>query len=246
MRFVTALALLLFSLLSFAVHAQSPAKGKTSEKKETDAEFSQRVKDFNSWLNDPDRIFMDDLKGVAIGKQTWATQNLNVDKFRSGDAIPQAQTKEEWVKAGQDKKPAWCYYNNDPANGVKYGRLYNWYAVSDPRGLAPPGWHIPTEGEWSTLTLELGGDSKAGAKMRSTSGWKDEGNGSNESSFDARPGSSRDNYATFYEEGKTAYWWSSTPFITGSAGYGYQLGTYGVLGKNIYDGNGLSVRCVKD
>lgn len=74
---------------------------------------------------------------VTIGTQVWRTKNLDVATFRNGDSIPQAKTNEEWEKAAENQQPAWCYYNNDPANGAKYGKLYNWYAVNDSRGLAP-------------------------------------------------------------------------------------------------------------
>lgn len=84
-------------------------------------------------------------KTVTIGNQVWMAENLNVDKFRNGDLILQAKTEEEWKKAGENKHPAWCYFDNDTANDAKYGKLYNWYAVNDPRGLAPAGWHIPTD-----------------------------------------------------------------------------------------------------
>ena len=108
-------------------------------------------------------------KSVKIGTQTWMTENLNVSTFRNGDPIPQAKSNEEWDLADENKQPAWCYYENDPKNGNKYGKLYNWYAVNDPRGLAPAGWHIPTDAEWTTLENQLGDD--AGKKMKSTSGW---------------------------------------------------------------------------
>ena len=106
---------------------------------------------------------------VTIGTQVWMTKNLDVATFRNGDPIPQAKTVEEWRAAGDNKQPAWCYYNNDPANGAKYGKLYNWYAVNDPRGLAPVGWHVPSDGEWTTLTNYLG--EQAADKLKSTSGW---------------------------------------------------------------------------
>ena len=96
------------------------------------------------------------IKEVKIGQQVWTTENLNVDKFRNGEIIPEAKSEEEWIEAGDNKKPAWCYYNNDPSNGTKYGKLYNWYAVNDPRGLAPEGWHIPSDKEWDVLTNYLG------------------------------------------------------------------------------------------
>jgi len=108
---------------------------------------------------------------VTIGKQVWMTKNLDVSTFRNGDPIPEAKTDEAWKAAGENKQPAWCYYDNDPKNGTKYGKLYNWYAVNDPRGLAPAGYHIPTDAEWTVLTDYLGGEDVAGKKMKSTSGW---------------------------------------------------------------------------
>ena len=108
---------------------------------------------------------------VTIGSQVWMTKNLDVATFRNGDPIPEAKSNEEWEKAGENKQPAWCYYNNDPANGAKYGKLYNWYAVNDSRGLAPVGYHIPSDAEWTKLTDFLGGESVARTKMKSKSGW---------------------------------------------------------------------------
>ena len=102
---------------------------------------------------------------VTIGTQVWMTKNLDVSTFRNGDPIPEVKTQEEWEEAGKNKQPAWCYYDNDPKNGEKYGKLYNWYAVNDPRGLAPTGWHVPTDAEWRTLTVYLG--SYEGTKLKS-------------------------------------------------------------------------------
>ena len=107
---------------------------------------------------------------VTIGTQVWMTKNLNLDKFRNGELIPQANTHAEWEQAKENKQPAWCYYDNDPKNGTKYGKLYNWYAVNDSRWLAPAGWHVPTDAEWTTLGKLLG-RSDSGKKMKSTSGW---------------------------------------------------------------------------
>jgi uncharacterized protein (TIGR02145 family) len=107
------------------------------------------------------------IKGVAIGSQVWMSTNLNVSTYRNGDVIPQVQDKDTWDKLTTG---AWCYYENNAANGTKYGKLYNWYAVNDARGLAPAGWHIPTDQEWTVLENSLGDD--AGKKMKSTSGWE--------------------------------------------------------------------------
>lgn len=160
-----------------------------------------------------------DLEEIKIGIQTWAAKNLDVSTFRNGDAIPEAKTNEEWAKAGENGKPAWCYYDNDPENGKKYGKLYNWYAVNDPRGLAPNGWHVPTDAEWTILTDYLGED--AGIKMKSTKGWNDydgkTGNGTNESGFDGFPGGCRNDNGEFVNIGNYDAWWSSSEFDVGNA-----------------------------
>ncbi len=108
-------------------------------------------------------------KTVKIGGQVWMAENLNVSTFRNGDPIPQARTEEEWKKLGENKQAAWCYYDYDPANGKKYGKLYNYYATRDSKGLAPNGWHIPKDSEWETLLNHL--DLDEGKKMKSKSGW---------------------------------------------------------------------------
>lgn len=190
-------------------------------------------------------------KEVTIGKQVWMTQNLNVDKFRNGDPIPEAKTDEEWSKAGENGEPAWCYYNNNPDNGDRYGKLYNWYAVNDPRGLAPEGWKIPSDEEWSRLADFLGGESVAGTKMKSTDFWADyegkSGNGTNESGFSALPGGFRDVDGTFSGIGKGGIWWSSTESITGNAWYRLLYYDVGDVGRIDYNKRfGFSVRCLRD
>ena len=102
---------------------------------------------------------------VTIGNQTWMTKNLDVSTFRNGDTIPEIQDVNEWHKAGEEGRPAWCYYDNDSTYGTTFGKLYNWYAVNDPRGLAPVGYHIPSDQEWTMLTDYLG--LNAGSKMKS-------------------------------------------------------------------------------
>ena len=106
---------------------------------------------------------------VKIGKQIWMTNNLDVVTFRNGDTIPQLKTEEEWEKASKLELPAWCYYNYDPVNGTKYGKLYNWFAVNDSRGLAPKGYHVPTESEWAKMIDFLGG-SNSNQLLRTQSG----------------------------------------------------------------------------
>jgi uncharacterized protein (TIGR02145 family) len=90
-------------------------------------------------------------KEVKIGNQTWMNENLNVEFFRNGQPINEAKTQEDWKIAGENQRPAWCYYNNEELNGTSHGKLYNWYAVNDPRGLAPEGWKIPTNDDYINL-----------------------------------------------------------------------------------------------
>ena len=90
-------------------------------------------------------------KTVKIGEQVWMAENLNVSTFRNGDSIPHAITNQEWDDAGKEGRPAWCYYENNTNNGLKYGKLYNWYAVIDKRGLSPKGWHIAKKTDWEIL-----------------------------------------------------------------------------------------------
>jgi uncharacterized protein (TIGR02145 family) len=173
------------------------------------------------------------------------TKNLNIDKFRNGDPIPHAKTEWEWKKAGQNGEPAWCYYDNDPSNGERYGKLYNWFAVNDPRGLAPEGWHIPSDKEWMELTDFLGDN--AGKKMKSTNGWVKNGNGTNKSGFSGLPGGYCLHYRSFLFIGEVGYWWSSSANYAGNAWSQRLIYLSDDLGKfNFSTGYGLSVRCIRD
>lgn len=186
-------------------------------------------------------------ESIKIGGQTWATANLNVSNFRNGDTIPEAKTVEEWVKAGEAAKPAWCYYNNDTANGKKYGKLYNWYVVNDKRSLAPNGWHVASDKEWAKLIDYLGGESVAGAKIKSAEGWKENGNGTNTSQFAALPGGYRFKNGVFNAIGYFGSWWSSSESYTYSAWFrSIRYDDGGIYRNNYGKQDGFSVRCIKD
>jgi uncharacterized protein (TIGR02145 family) len=191
---------------------------------------------------------------VTIGTQVWTSKNLDVTTFRNGDPIPEAKTAEEWLEAAKSKKPAYCYYDYNAANDIKYGKLYNWYAVVDSRGLAPMGWHIPTVSEWKVLTDYLGGDWVAGKKLKSTTEWNENGNGTNESGFSGIPGSLSSWLGGFMPLGFQGEWWCSELYLD-SAPYAFVLdysSDYntecdGEICLSTNDaGDGRSVRCIKD
>ena len=187
-----------------------------------------------------------DVGTVRIGTQTWAAANLNVSTFRNGDSIPEARTNKEWVAAGESGKPAWCYYNNDPAIGLKYGKLYNWYAVNDPRGLAPVGWTLLSDADWAKLINYLGGQGVAGSKMKSTSRWSDGNNGTNETGFTGFPGGYRVENGTFLNIGSIGTWWSSTEDNALSA-IDHYLAQSNSLGRSSSPKQrGESVRCIRN
>ena len=186
------------------------------------------------------------IKQVQIGTQIWKAQNSNVDHFRNGSLIPQARTNEEWQKAGDNHLPAWCYYNNDPAYGEKYGKLYNWYAVMDSRGLCPTGWHVPSDAEWTILENYLG--SEAGTKLKASYGWYEGGNGTNSSGFSGLPGGYRSSHFGFFNGvGFFGYWWSSTESSTTNAWYrnlDYNDGS--ASRSSAIKQDVFSVRCLRD
>jgi uncharacterized protein (TIGR02145 family) len=180
---------------------------------------------------------------VTIGTQVWTSKNLDVATYRNGDVIPQVQDQNAWANLTTG---AWCYYDNDPSNGTKYGKLYNWYAVSDSRGLAPNGYHIPTDAEWTQLSDYLGGQNQPGPKMKSTSGWKNNGNGTNSSGFSGLPGGERDCYGAFKYIDGDGRWWSSTEYSTAIA-WARGVGFHGHLDRGEYCMEfGYSVRCLRD
>jgi uncharacterized protein (TIGR02145 family) len=171
---------------------------------------------------------------VKIGNQVWMSENLNVVRFQNGEGIIQARSRKEWNKLCANKQPAWCYYNYENKEDQKYGKIYNYYAVIDQRGLAPKGWHIPSDNEWDILInsiqpTALGGaniPNAAGKRMKSISGWDNhydkEANGDNLSLFNGYPGGyyeydPREQSYTFYFTGRNGIsggeyglWWSSS------------------------------------
>lgn len=203
-----------------------------------------------------------DVDGIQIGTQIWAKSNLDKSTFNNGEAIPQASNYDEWVIAEKKHTPAWCYYDNDPNNGKLFGKLYNWYAVNDSRGLAPKGWHIPSDIEWTVLSNYLGGEDEAGKKMKSNNQdyptkWAYQGSGTNAYNFDALPAGfcgyryingTRAGNAIYLGLGEYSYWWSSTLSSTGNAWHRVLYYDAKYLLKSNYhlNSSGMSVRCIKN
>ena len=205
---------------------------------------------------------------VTICTQVWATKNLDVTTYSDGTPIPQVTDPTQWVGLTTG---AWRYYNNDPANGAIYGKLYNWYAaagiydaasLANPtlrKKLAPTGWHVPTDAEWTILTTCLGGESVAGGKMKATGTiqagtglWQDPNSAAtNSSGFAGFPGGFVNHNGGFFDIGVRGFFWSPSDIeIFGASNsswyrylyYGYAIAWRGYLEKTY----GLSVRCIKD
>jgi len=177
----------------------------------------------------------------------WMLKNLDVDHYRNGDSIPEVTDPTEWdyLTTG-----AWCYYNNDSILGKIYGKLYNWYAVNDKRGLAPLGWHIASHEEWKELEFCLGGTNVAGGKLKEKEYWNYPNTGANnESGFCALPGGRVQPDGDFFDElGMTGYWWTANEFIPKSAWISLISFDDASLNTTYYWVKlfGFSVRCVKD
>ena len=170
---------------------------------------------------------------VAICTQTWTTKNLAVTAYSDGTPIPQVTDPTAWANLTTG---AWCYYNNDAANNTVYGKLYNWYAaagiydaasLANPtlrKKLAPTGYHVSTDTEWTTLTTCLGGINVAGGKMKETgtAHWNSPNtDATNSSGFTGLPGGFRNYDGTFYFIGFNGYWWSSSEDGAAYAWYRY-------------------------
>ncbi|CAN1534262.1 Fib_succ_major, fibrobacter succinogenes major paralogous domain [Flavobacteriaceae bacterium] len=192
---------------------------------------------------------------VTIGTQVWATVNLDVTTYRDGTTIPQVTDPTQWSNLSTG---AWCYYNNNSSSGTTYGKLYNWYAVAgihdaDPntpnKVLAPTGWHLPTDAEWTTLTNTLGGTTVAGGKLKATgtSLWDTPNtDATNSSGFSGLPGG-RNGNGTFSNVGGYGIWWSSSQYGSTYAWIRFLYYSNGYAYRDYYNKlYGFSVRCLRD
>ena len=190
----------------------------------------------------------DDYPGTSIGCMTWMSKNLNVSKYRDGTTIPLVTNAAEWAGLTTG---AWCYYsNNSTMYDSIYGKLYNWYAVNDPRGLAPEGWHVASDYEWTTLVNTLGGSHAAGGPLKELGVTKWTGpnlGGTNLCNFTALPGGYRGVQGGFNVLGDYGHWWTCTMAQTDLAwSRNMNYTDKQVLGAGSDWNIGYSVRCVKD
>lgn len=185
-------------------------------------------------------------KTVKIGDQIWLAENLNTELFSDGNPIGYLEDDWEWEKAGKSCKPAWCFYNNSYNNRKVYGNLYNWYAAVHPSGLAPLGWHIPSDKEFMQLIEYLGIDD-CESNIRSLSYWPNHINATNNSGFSGVPAGFRNNNGRFEGIGKEATWWSKTEYPPDWAST-LPLSKLAIQkGKIIsFKPTGYPVRCIKD
>ena len=191
---------------------------------------------------------------ITIGTQTWMAENLKTTRYNDGTLIPLITDNTPWGNASTNKSPGYCWYNNESSNLISYGALYNWYAINTTtngnKNVCPTGWHVPTDGEWTTLTTYLGGETVAGGKMKEAglAHWNTPNEGAtNESGFAGLPGGLRNFFGTFDNIGFYGYWWSSSEFSTTNARYRYLGNNFGNVIKAYNNkGRGLSVRCLRD
>lgn len=190
-------------------------------------------------------------KTVYIGIQHWMAENLKVSKYSDGTAIPNVTDNTEWSKLTTG---AWSYYNNDAVNNAKYGKLYNWYAVSKTtngnKNVCPTGWHVPTDAEWTVLTDYLGGSGVAGGKMKEvgTTSWNNPNtDATNTSLFTGLPGGYLGGGGIYDAIGYGSNWWSSTEYNTYDAWIRNLDFLNGGAGSDNYNKRtGLSIRCLRD
>jgi uncharacterized protein (TIGR02145 family) len=186
-------------------------------------------------------------KTIKIGKQTWMVENLKVAHYQNGDPLPNVIYIKNWDTLITG---AFCEYNNFPANGKTFGKLYNWYAVHDNRNIAPTGWHVADMDDWDTLRKFLGDSKDLGGKIKETgfSHWLKPNTGAtNETGFTALPGGYRNEGGNYYDASYSARFWTNTDF----PGHGAHMLLLYADQNVLINGNNdkksaLSVRCIKD
>ena len=175
-------------------------------------------------------------------------ENLNVTKFRNGDAIHQIKTEQDWEKASKNNIPAWCYYEFNPVHGKVYGKLYNWYAVKDSRGLSPVGWCIPGYNEVVDLTEVSGGKEIGGRHLKSKEIWPDAGKNTNKTGFGGLPGGMSGS-GIFRQINEAGYFWTCDDLLFDDSPNSvyFCLSEFdNIFVATYFQGCYFSVRCIKE
>jgi uncharacterized protein (TIGR02145 family) len=177
------------------------------------------------------------------------TENLKTTIYRNGDPISNITNNSQWASSTIG---GWCYYNNNAQFDCPYGKLYNWYTVTDPRNVCPTGWHVPADYEWTTLISYLGGefDPFTGGELKSTGNqyWVNFNiAATNETGFSGLPGGQRNNNGVFLSIGQLGYWWTTSENEFDYAFFGYLSGQSGSVSGGSFSKNlGTSIRCIRD
>jgi len=201
---------------------------------------------------------------ISIGDQFWMAENLRTTRYRNGDIIPNITDNQEWQSLTTG---AWVIYDNDHSQDTTYGKLYNWYAVDDERGLCPEGWHVPSDEEWKKFELYLGmpkqsideegfRGSNEGGKIKSTRTVPDPHPrwntpnlaATNETGFSAVPGGYRNVHGYYDGKGSYAYFWPSLPGISKIFSWNRELASNesGISRGRFDKRSGFSVRCIRN
>jgi uncharacterized protein (TIGR02145 family) len=180
---------------------------------------------------------------ILLGNKIWMSKNLSVTQFRNGDEIPTIFNILDWEMAGNEGKPACCYFENDETYAMQFGILYNWHAVEDIRELAPEGWRIPTLEDYMDLIESVGGEARAGHFLKSKTGWT-EGNGLDKFNFKMLPGGMRGGDGFFSGDGFESDFWLRA--YNHSECVCFSADQLDIMHSQSYKGNGHYVRCVKD
>lgn len=202
------------------------------------------------------------MEEIKIGNQIWMKSNLDVETFKNGDVIIQATSITHWNELRENKTPAWCYYQYDFENYKKFGKFYNKFALSDPRGLAPEGWHIPSDEEWNLLAETLGGQNIAADKLKALNTWEGyeetddddnptgvfiSDNANNLSGFSALPSGFCHHHGQFFDKDNACYFWTSDLDDNNHPVFRAIYCGYSDLAKdNENSVYAASIRCVRD
>jgi len=230
-------------IASVAIVFSSCSKDDNDSSSGTTAVFNSSVS-YGSMTDQDGNVY----KTVTIGTQTWMAENLRTTTYNDGTAIPNATDNDSWSSSWSSSTGAYCNYHNttDTDTIATFGRLYNWYAVNTGK-LAPKGWHVPTDAEWTTLAPNA---SVSGGKLKETGTkhWASPNSGAtNKTGFTALPGGDRDYDGAFLGIGGAGCWWGATEDFAATAWCRYMVYYAGAADRMYFDKRvGMSVRCVRD